>query len=103
MNEARSQLAQGRVVSDTISSTSVTSGIVDARERLARLNSLLVEIQNHLEDQVSRISGPFPLREDGPPTCTPYSGALGDLHGIIDVLFATAERIGLPASRLDQV
>lgn len=98
MANTKGQSAQGQVVSTTIN-----SGIVDARERLARLNSLLVEIQNHLEDQVSRISGPFPLREDGPSTCSPYGGALGDLHGMIDVLFVTAERIGLPAARLDQI
>ena len=105
MDEAtRSQTAYGSISAPPPSPRVVpTSGIMDARERLGRLNGLLVEVQKHLEDQVSRISGPLPLCDDRPSACASYGGALGDLHMMIDALFETAERIGVPAARLDQI
>lgn len=103
MNEARSQTAQGRVVGDNIALPTPTSGVEYAKERLIQLGSMLGELEIHAEQQVTRLSGAVPLRDEGSGSDVYRAGTVGELHNVIDGLFVSVERIAMHAGRLAQV
>lgn len=106
MNEARAQAAIGSIgapPSPPSKRAAHSSGIELAKERIGELHRMLTELDNHLEVQVARLTGPYGT-EDGGSQCQPIcGGAVGELHDYIDGLFSVVNRIGVNAARLDQI
>lgn len=106
MNEARSQTVMGSIGAPPPPPSprvAHSSGIELAKDRLNDLHRMLAELDNHLEVQVVRLTGPYGT-EGSDTQCQPIrGGAVGELHDHIDGLFNIVNSIGVNAARLSQI
>lgn len=106
INEARAQAAIGSVGAPPPPPSprvAHSSGIELAKERLNELGRMLAELDNHLEVQVVRLTGPYGTDDGGTQSQPVRGGAVGELHDYIDGLFNIVNRIGVNAARLSQI
>lgn len=103
---ARARVAMGSIGAPPPSPrVANTSGIELAKDRLGELHRMLAELDNHLEVQTVRLTGPFGVNDGcASQVNKPIAGgAVGELHDHIDGLFAIVNSIGTNAARLSQV
>lgn len=79
------------------------SGVDYAKARLIELSKMLGELELHTEQQVNRLCGAVPMPDEATANDFYRDGAVGEMHNVIDGLFATVTRIAQHARRFEQV